>query len=539
MSIAGTRGASHPRRVLAAMSQGRIIIAAGLLIGFVLAIPGQTVTTKYVNDLFIFLDGAYRIQAGQVPNVDFHSSLGPLAYYIPVIGHALGGSFGAAMPVGMALVTVAVALVAAHVIATRMHPALGLPLALYLLLIIAVPMNPGEGIRELSFAMFYNRIGWSVLGLLLVMYLPPLLPRRGQATADAVCATLLTILMLYLKISYGLVGIAFLIFMLTDRRQWQWAAAALALTAVAGLLIELSWGGTASHIADLRLAGEVSGDLPTLRVLATEVQRSLPEIAVYGIFATLLLSQRRGIRDVLFLICCALTGILLIEQNFQIVGILTLGAGAAVAAEASLRAAPVPRPGVAFLLVAFLAPPILHFAIALGLHSGLALARQGTDFSLPNYSGIRLARLWSDGPYQNFRRYDDSLRDGATMLAQLDNPERVLVLDFVGPFTAGMGLVPPQGDSTWYHWGRTVDVDHHLPPDEFFADARIVMDPKAPIEHWTTNGLRRIYGAALAERYVLAGETEFWRLYLAKDADRTPSRSGSITTTMQSTTAQP
>jgi hypothetical protein len=536
MSIVETRRLSQ---VPAHLPQGRIIIAAGLLIGLVLAIPGQTVTTKYVNDIFIFLDGAYRIQTGQVPNVDFRSSLGPLAYYIPAAGHALGGSLGAAMPVGMALVTFLVALVAAHVIATRMRPALGLPLALYLLLIVAVPMNPGEGVRELSFAMFYNRIGWAALGLLLAMYLQPCLPGRGQMTADALCASLLALLMLYVKISYGLVCVAFLIFMLTDRRQWPWALGALILTVVAGLLIELAWGGSTSHIADLRLASAVSGDFPTFRVLVTEVQRNLPEIAIFGIFAGLLLSQKRSIRDILFLSACALTGILLIEQNFQITGILTLGAGAAVATEASLRAAPVARPSIPLVLLAFLAPAILQFTIALGLHSALGLARQGTAFSLPNYSDIRLVRLWTDGAYPVFRRYDDSLRDGAVALARLGDPGRVLVLDFVGPFTAGMGLHPPQGDSTWHHWGRTVDADHHLPPDEFFADARIVMDPKSPIEPWTTRGLREVYGAALDERYVLAVETGFWRIYLARDRDLSLSRSGSITTAKHSTIAQP
>jgi hypothetical protein len=536
MSVTETR---RPSRVLAHPPQGSIIVAAGLLIGLVLAIPGQTVTTKYVNDIFIFLDGAYRIQGGQVPNVDFRSSLGPLAYYIPAAGHALGGSLGAAMPVGMALVTVIIALVASHVIATRMRPALGLPLALYLLLIVAVPMNPGEGVRELSFAMFYNRVGWAALGLLLVMYLAPCISRRGQMAADALCASLLTLLMLYLKISYGLVCVAFLIFMLSDRRQWPWAGAALVLTVAAGLLIELAWGGTASHIADLRLASAVSGDFPTFRVLVTEVQRNLPELAIFGIFAGLLLSNRRSIRDLLFLAACALTGILVIEQNFQITGILTLGAGAAVAAEASLRAAPATRPGIPLLLLAFLAPAILHFIIALGLHSALGLARQGTAFSLPNYSDIRLVRLWADGAYPVFRRYDDSLRDGAVALARLGDPGRVLVLDFVGPFTAGMGLQSPQGDSTWHHWGRTVDADHHLLPNAFFGDARIVMEPKSPIEPWTTRGLREVYGAALVERYVLAAETEFWRIYLARDADRSLSASGSITTTMHSTTAQP
>ena len=77
-------------------------VVLGLAVAFalVLAVPGQTVTTKYLNDLFIFLDGAHRIMAGQVPNRDFHSALGPLAFYIPAAGYWLSGSLGGAMPVG-------------------------------------------------------------------------------------------------------------------------------------------------------------------------------------------------------------------------------------------------------------------------------------------------------------------------------------------------------------------------------------------------------------------------------------------------------
>ncbi|WP_410217218.1 hypothetical protein [Paracoccus sp. (in: a-proteobacteria)] len=531
--------ADPARQSRAAFKQSRIIIATGVVMALVLAVPGQTVTNKYVNDLFIFLDGAYRIWMGQVPNVDFHSSLGPLVYYIPALGYGIGGTLGAAMPIGMAFVTLGIALVAAHVVPSRMRPALGIPLALYLVLIVAAPLNPGEGVREPSFGMFYNRMGWGALGLLLVMYLPPTRLGRTQGAADAACAAVLMLVMLYLKISYGLVAVAFVIFMLTDRRQWRWAAAALALVAGAGLMIELAWGGTASHLADLKMASEVSGDLPSFRILVLEVQRNLPEIAIYTLFAGLLLLKRPNVRDLVFLICCLLTGILLIEQNFQIFGILTLGAGAAVAAEASLRAPPAARPGLPLLLLAYILPAILHFGIALGLHSGLGLLRQGVELSLPNHSGIRLVRLWADGHYPGFQRYDDSLRDGAAALARLDDPERVLVLDFVGPFAAGLGLVPSRGDSTWHHWGRTIDAVHHLPPDDFFADAQIVMEPKAPIERWTTNGLLQVYGTALSERYRLVAETDFWRIYAAKTTARGLSRSGNMTTIMHSTTAQP
>jgi len=37
-----------------------------------LAVPGATVTMKYLNDLFV--DGVCRVTAGQVPNLDFHAA---------------------------------------------------------------------------------------------------------------------------------------------------------------------------------------------------------------------------------------------------------------------------------------------------------------------------------------------------------------------------------------------------------------------------------------------------------------------------------
>jgi hypothetical protein len=148
---------------------------ATLIAGFaavcalVLALPRTTVTTIYVNDLLIFLDGAHRIASGQVPNRDFHTALGPLVSYIPGAGYWLSGTLGGALPGGMALALVALAPAVAHILATRLRPVIALPFAAFLILVLAAPVNLGESIASLSFAMFYNRIGWAALAALLVM----------------------------------------------------------------------------------------------------------------------------------------------------------------------------------------------------------------------------------------------------------------------------------------------------------------------------------------------------------------------------------
>jgi hypothetical protein len=136
---------------------------------------------------------------------------------------------------------------------------------------------------------------------------------------------------------------------------------------------------------------------------------------------------------------------------------------------------------------------------------------------LPRFDGIRLAELWTGGEYPAFRRYFESLEDGAQALRSLNaEPERVLVLDFVNPFTAGLGLPPAKGDGTWYHWDRTISDTQFLPAEALFRDVRIVLEPKSPIEHWTAAGMRQIYSEHLAEQFSLVRETADWRVHVAR-----------------------
>ncbi|WP_260685703.1 hypothetical protein [Rhizobium laguerreae] len=76
--------------------------------------------------------------------MDFRTSLGALTFYIPAAGYGLSGSMGGAMPVGMAIVILLFAAVAAEILGSRMHKALGLPLAAFLLLLVAAPAIPGR-----------------------------------------------------------------------------------------------------------------------------------------------------------------------------------------------------------------------------------------------------------------------------------------------------------------------------------------------------------------------------------------------------------
>jgi hypothetical protein len=496
------------------------LVAIGALCALLLALPGQTVTTKYVNDLFVFLDGAHRILSGQVPNRDFHTALGPLSFYIPALGYAVTGSWGAAMPLGMALATILVTPVAAYVVSSRLRPEIGLPLGAYLLVMLAMPLNPGENIRSLSFAMFYNRIGWAALGLLLVMYLPP--AGRDRPVLDALCGAFLTLLLLYTKASYGIVAFGFLIFLLLDTRQRGWAASALLTVTGMALGVEAVWRATGSHVADLLMAGRVSGGLGTPDTIGAVLFANLADHVVFALIAGLALAVSRSFRDLLFYGFCAGAGFLLLKQNFQVWGVIVLAPAAAVAAERIARSrssagSPGRRLalGAPLAVLALVVPPLVQGGAALVLHSAVAALRLGDPVPLPRFPGVRLVKLWSPGEHPTFVTYLATIADGSRTLARLQQPpERVLVLDFANPFSAGLGLTPARGDSPWYHWGRTLDEGAHPGAGELFADVAVVLEPKWPVESWTAEGMRRAYDQHLRTYYGLKQESEFWRVYV-------------------------
>ncbi|WP_134500015.1 hypothetical protein [Microvirga pakistanensis] len=518
-----------------ALSDRRIPVRAFLLVvaatcAILLAFPGQTVTTRYLNDLLLILDGAYRITAGQIPGHDFHTPLGPLTYLLPAAGYVLSGSLGGAMPVTMALVTLALSIPMLHVLGSRLHAIIAILFGAFLLLILAVPINLGEGITALSFAKFYNRIGWAALGILLIMYLRPRQSRVKQDLADAFCATALTLVMLYTKATYGIVALAFLMFMLTDRQQRRWVLYALGLIVFASLAVELLWQSSLSYLNDLRLAHDVGGSLRgSWGQIADHILVNLTDYVLLALFAGLSLKRTRSPREGLFYLFCAVAGFLIINQNFQAWGIIALHAAAAVAAETILRREEEAAPGsgsnawstaagARLLFLALVLPTIVHCSAALGLHMISASTRAGQSLDLPHLDRIRLANLWTWGDYDAANLYLTTLRGGVATLSEMGlGSRKVLVLDRSNPFPMLLGAAPPEGDMPWLQWGRTLDASTFVPAETLLADAEVVMVPKPPADNSAarseSEGLITLYGSYIADRYEGVRETDDWTIH--------------------------
>ena len=502
--------------------------ACAALAAALLAVPGRTVSAKYLNDLFVFLDGGYRILAGQVPHRDYHTPIGALADFLPAIGLWLTGSAGGAMPTGLAVLVLLIAPVVTHVLGTRLRPVLAWPFAAYLVLILAAPANVGEPPGTLSFAMFYNRIGWVALALLLTMALPA---RAGpRPVRDGVCAGLLTLLLLYLKISYGTVALAFLGFMLLDPAERRWPASALILVAVVTLALEALCGLPSAYLSDLARAGPARGVVQGgLAGLAGNILDNLFDYAAFAAVAALAAARLRDLRLLLFLGFCAGAGLMILNQNFQVAGVVALAAGAAVAAEALARSAPEPRPptlAACALALVLMAPTIANRAAALGRHAALAGTRAPHAFALPHLDGIVLAESGPPSDAAYTAQYAATLDDGARALQDLGATGPVAVLDFVNPFSLGLNLPPARGDNSVNTYGHTFIRATALPPETMLGDVRVLMDPKWAIDPETSKAYRELYAAYLDEHFGLVRETAFWRIYGRRDGSARTSTAG-------------
>lgn len=491
-----------------------------------LIVPGTTATSMYFNDILIFLDGAYRVVHGQVPNKDFHTALGPVNYYAPGLGYWLTGRLGMAMPVGMAALMLVTAPIMIHVLRSRIRPLIGVPLAIFFMLLLATPMNTGEIPSKISFAMFYNRIGWVLLGILLVMHLQPKRPVRGQGWLDAAAAAALTMLLVYTKMTYGVVAFGFLVLMLMQRAQRHWVVGAIGLCVLVGLVVETFWGGTRAYITDLVVATQVSGVIEPGIYVRSFLDTS-GEYAVFALIAGLALWRRPRITDFLFYGFCGAAGFALLNQNFQIIGIVSMLTGAAVAAEILLRQQqPAPSrtmqtviQGVPFAVMVLLLPIALSSAAAIGVHTAIATTRAGVALETPNGRDLRIVNLLDEYHFGFYTDYVETLANGAELLASLNSSaSRVLVMDFVSPFTSLAGLPPPEGGPAWMHSNRNFDLEYHLPAEEVLGGVDVVMIPAQPIADGTTEKMEEIYRPYLERHFRLSRVTTFWSLYQRRTA---------------------
>lgn len=503
-------------------------------------------TSMYGHDVFILLDGGWRVLNGQRPHIDFYSAFGPVTYLIA----AAGLWFSTAGVEGIMYATVAVGAVlgiwSALIGRTRLKAWPSLLFVSFIVLFWLAPFPIGEPYYLPSYAMQYNRLGYSLLAIALVESSAAARSPGGQHSLDwgRISTGVILALLLFLKISFFVVGI-FLVgaLFLLLRRSLRGMLSLLAGFLFVSLLFVfyLHWNISAMW-TDLSIAAHArtarfhaSGD--PVRTIA----RNIVEITALAGFAGLARlfsvpgsSQRRSwklVTLVCFVFVILAADLLLAIGNTQRSGFpLTV---VAVLLLADLSCSNFELITAPFrdlflhrsIIVSFAALLVLLPTMSDTVNGwGVVLMRSVTSRSLTQPAAV------ADSPTLQAMKFDDhadpaadpAAHNGAALVKTVEEglslirshstqDESVECLCFSNPFSYALMRRSAIGGSTFFSYGTNF-TDRIAPPaTRILGDAELVIYPTSTGDE-AVGPLLHICGSRLIRDYRLLATSEHWTL---------------------------
>jgi hypothetical protein len=117
--------------------------------------------------------------------------------------------------------------------------------------------------------------------------------------------------------------------------------------------------------------------------------------------------------------------------------------------------------------------------------------------------------------------YAETLNDGMGLIRTHTGPgEGVLAIDLCNPFNYLLDRPSPRGGMASAGYHVTFSETAHVSADRYFGEARWVLVRKYsksaedfPIEDYLIQGILRVYGPALEQRFRPVAETSHWVLW--------------------------
>ncbi len=540
---AWVRAVPPQRLPLLIMTASPVLAAAWALLS-----PPVMLSKTMTVDLLFNLSGAWQIYSGHVAHVDFHDASGRLSFLLTALGFHLLGPTPFAFLVNVTIMSAAL-FAAAFLAAMRRLPLL--PAAIFVVfatLLALMPANVGERPEQYTFAMSYNRYGWSAYSILaLILFVPPV-GRGGRERDDrdwidiAVAGGLLAA-MFYLKITYFAAGLAMVGFAVLFHphvgRRWQaWLAVGtvLVLNALAPY--------NQAYLADIR---DWASNGAIRKAATLQFNNFVAAIGQYGPYIGAVVVGlwmwwwgRAPLRLPLTLLFLLVTSLLLLSQNSQATGmpsaivVLFVLYDQLRTSFASLRN----RDIAPWLLTLLLFPLFAAGSYATSLAGYHAQAREGRALHVVDRTNLRGLAV-PEGPRGTFLSFSYSFdypsrpKDAPPHpLYQLSDYEYVLTLseaadllsgrepggialfDSVNPLPFMLGIEPARGANLWSTWNAPA-----RPARQYLADVRYVLVPKfSTLPQWTEDMLR-LYDGYLEEHFRWAAETRCWILLSRSSPD--------------------
>jgi hypothetical protein len=549
-SLPETVPSTHGRRWL-------VMLLAGLLLTSVCCLQfalGAFPTRIYGHDLFVFLNGAWRVASGQIPYVDFYSGLGVLVWKPIQWAFLLYGFKAGAIGLARALYTAVLGvwfllLIWREPIRTRV-----IGLWLFLLIFLSAARPLGEYPTWISHAMFYNRVGYALVFLVIFEQLPVSRFRaldsgsevhpelqfwRGFSSGAALACTIL------LKISFfipaaAVLGLGLLFFGLNRRHITGLLAGGLAILALAIAFLHFQpaaflhetiilgrerQGMLKSQLlsAFIKDFGEILFTLAAGIIIAIAgfVHRA---VALRYIFATLIVVEL----DIFCRATNAMRGDLPLSAFWCLSGVVLLLSFPGLPGRMRYLQ---PRFIIPLLVLSPMVIPIVVMDFTSSVYAAfktIAVRKQEE----PRFASVALSS-WVPQDWrgdettwlnENGAPLVQITNDGLQLLRQRSRPqESVASISFVDIFSFALGRRPPQGGAVWLDPNNNVSQSHPLPLEMLIGHPDLLMvQDTSDLDSADVRAMFGIYPNLLTKDFVLVGRSDFWSLY-RRSGEQAPS----------------
>src|SRR5580704_3948763 len=508
----------------------RLLALFLFLICLAVAIVGVPRLRVFGHDVFVSLDGGWRVLNGQRPGVDFYAQLGPVYYLLHAAGLWLAGKNARGLGYGSSIATALISFWAFSVLRPRMKAAPFFIACLFLALLAAAPFPLGLGFTQAAFSMKHNRYGYALTALVLLeSFLPEKPDSRRLLFSGGFSTGLACALLLFLKISYGLVALTFAAVSLPLRSgaRIRFAGMAAGFAAFSVPIMAYLRFDLPALVREYRLLAAVKGGAIDAHVVARRLYTDRFENATVALMAALVcllvgVSVRRRFTLMLAVAMATLAGALLLLTNTQPFGLPLLGAAALLLLnEATVI---VPEGSSPPQLAPVLAIGLLVVGIQMGTDAaGLAAAmadkvlreKPGYRFHQPHLASIEFVDcatpcLQND----NGQIFVRNTEEGIALVQANGRPdESVRGLGMSNPFSYAMLRPPSHGGAVIL--SKTDISPAVMPPEEFLiGDVALILAPKFPTtERETLAAILIAYPRLLGSEYLQVAESPNWILY--------------------------
>lgn len=526
-----------------------VVVVVCIAVGTILWAPAPIAAPW---DPFNMLDGAYRILRGQADGVDFHDPIGPLLEAVISIGMRMQDIPSVAAIGYGSVVLLAVLAPTAWWVSRRRLPApyAALFTVFTALLVVAVrPLHYAPNIT--SYAMLYNRWGWALYGIVLLLVcvrpVEPLASRR--AMAESVVLGVLLGLMFYDKLNFFGVAAVMTVFGIVIGTVPRRPTALLA--AVAGFVIVLvgMWIGfdvsLHGYLSDVADAAQTIPPGTRLRQMWTSVREVFPIAALTLATLAVLAAISRGqvttvVRLIVIVAAVGGSSVLISTLNAQEYNEIPALALVPLLIVAFLGPR-LPRwaggPGEAqdhrWSVVAVLAASALLLIATMGVITArdeVALAKsveRHNDVVHPpssqRFTSDRLRDYYIPADSQWVTAYRTAnaipamFNDGMALLRRhIAQGDSVFTVAATDPFSFAMSLPPARGELLWWDLDFDFNRAHYPAADQIFTNVQWVMIPRMlPGQgccQETVDAMLDIYHPYLSTQFHEADRTDNWIL---------------------------